>query len=190
MVQRSGDIGSPRSSGSINANSAGRRPTSTSVSRLRPPPATRNPTQRIDTSAQLATPSETGPLPHPGRPGHRPDTAMPQRPSFCPSQPPPLPLIQVRQYRSELRGQPRINIHTRLTTTSTSPDQQNYALISGEPYREFDQVLRIKVPVQQSPAAAATYPARHIGLTWPRLVAPFRFQAGQADRRLIRSKST
>ena len=41
VVQRSGDIGSPRSSGSTNARSAATRSRSCALSRLRPPPARR-----------------------------------------------------------------------------------------------------------------------------------------------------
>ena len=59
VVHRSGDIGSPRSSGSTRASSAGRSPGSRSAARLRPPPGRRaRPSGSAPASSSL-TPSDT-----------------------------------------------------------------------------------------------------------------------------------
>src|SRR6266699_2949530 len=58
-VHRSGDIGSPRSSGSTRASSAGTSPGSVSARRLRPPPARRARPSGSAPDSSSATPSDT-----------------------------------------------------------------------------------------------------------------------------------
>ena len=60
VVHRSGDIESPRSSGSTRANGAGRSPGSRSAARLRPPPGRR-------ARRRAAAPAAGPPRPPPGR---------------------------------------------------------------------------------------------------------------------------
>jgi hypothetical protein len=59
VVHRNGELGSPRSSGSTNANSAGRSPGSASTSRLRPPPARRTRPSGSGSDSISATPRDT-----------------------------------------------------------------------------------------------------------------------------------
>src|SRR5260370_29925562 len=59
VVQRSGDIGSPRSCGSTRASSAGRSPGSRSAARLRPPPSRRARPSSSAPESSSSTPSDT-----------------------------------------------------------------------------------------------------------------------------------
>ena len=105
VVHRSGDIGSPRSSGSTRASSAGRSPGSRSAGRLRPPPGRRARPSGSAPESSSATPRDTVASRTPGGPGHQPDPAMAQRAGLSTHQQPPLPLIQMREDRHELRRQ-------------------------------------------------------------------------------------
>ena len=67
----------------------------------RPP----HPAQRPGPGIQLVHAQRHRRLADPGRPGHHPDPAMPQSPGLSPHQQPPLPLIQMREDRLELRRQ-------------------------------------------------------------------------------------
>lgn len=58
-VQRNGDIGSPRSSGSTSASSAGRRPGSRSTAFFRPPPALRTRPKGSSPASNSRAPSRT-----------------------------------------------------------------------------------------------------------------------------------
>ena len=59
VVHRSGDIGSPRSSGSTNASNAGTKPGSLSDNRLRPPPGRRTRPSGACPDSNSVTPSDT-----------------------------------------------------------------------------------------------------------------------------------
>ena len=63
------------------------------------------PAQRILPRLQLRHPTRHSALPHAGRPRHRPDPAMAERPRVRPRHQPPLPLVQMREQRLELRRQ-------------------------------------------------------------------------------------
>ena len=73
----------------------------------RPP----RPAQRLRAALQLINTQGHRGLTDPGRPGHQPDPAMPQRPGLGPEQQPPLPLIQMREDRLELRRQRLLYLH-------------------------------------------------------------------------------
>jgi hypothetical protein len=111
VVHRSGDTGSPRTSGSTSASNADRSPGSSSTSRLRPhphgapgPAAHRRPPTRHS--------PRHGPLGYTCRPGNPPDPAVTQHPRFGAQQQAALSFVQVRQQRPQLRRQPLIgSIH-------------------------------------------------------------------------------
>src|SRR5262249_32015202 len=113
VVHRSGDTGSPLSSGSTRPSSAGTSPRSRSAARLRPPPARPAPPPpappppppRPPPPPHPPPPPPPRPPPPPPRPAPHPAPAMPQRPRLSAQQQPPLPLIQMRQDRPELRRQ-------------------------------------------------------------------------------------
>ena len=63
------------------------------------------PAQRLVTRLQLIDSQGHRGLADPGGPGHRPDPAVSQRAGLGPHQQPPLPLIQMREDRLELRRQ-------------------------------------------------------------------------------------
>ncbi len=67
----------------------------------RPP----RPAQRLRAGIQLTDAQRHRGLADPGGPGHQPDPAMSQRPGLGSHQQPPLPLIQMREDRLELRRQ-------------------------------------------------------------------------------------
>ena len=88
------------------------------------------PAQRLRAGLQLAGPQRHRGLPDPRRAGHHPDPAMPQDPGLRPHQQPPLPLIQMREDRLELRRQQLPGIRHALPHTTTSgASQENLRVI-------------------------------------------------------------
>ena len=132
QVHRSGDIGSPRVSGSPNSSSAPSKPGSVAVSGLRPPPGART---RSDTGA----PSTSSAMPllmvsgcnllvrQPG-PHHPALSHVPQ-----PGHQPPLPLVQVRKHAPELLTQNLIRPTSHSHAGTLSPQPQNLVLITTGP---------------------------------------------------------
>jgi hypothetical protein len=131
VVHRSGDTGSPRSSGSTRASSAERSPRSTSAARLRPPTRPARPVQRLSTRVQLSNAQRHRGLPDPGGPGNQPDPAMPQRPRLSAHQQPPLPLIQMREDRAELRRQNLLRFLVAAHTTSACRNPGSYGFLQA-----------------------------------------------------------
>ena len=72
---------------------------------LAPPAGPPRPAQRLRPGVQLANAQGHGGLADPRCLGHQPDPAMPQRAGLSAYQQPPLPLIQMREDRRELRRQ-------------------------------------------------------------------------------------
>ena len=132
VVHRSGDIGSPRSSGSTSASSAGRSPGSSVGRPLAPPARPPRPAQRLRPGFQLIDAQRHRGLADPGGPGHQPDPAMPQRPGLRPHQQPPLPLIQMREDRLELRRQHPCRFLVAAHTTSACRIPGSYGLFFGK----------------------------------------------------------
>ena len=117
-VHRNGDIGSPRTSGSTSASSAGRRPGSRSAA-LGPPPGRRTRPSGSSPASSSATPRETLPS---RIPAARATTRMPPCPSARASAP-----ATSRRYRSsrcgnstpELPGKRLLHLHRNAHTTGT-----------------------------------------------------------------------
>ena len=80
------------------------------------------PAQRLGAGIQLIDPQGHRGLADPGGPGHRPDPAMSQRPGLGAHQQPPLPLIQMREDRLELRRQ---HLSGFLHGAHTTPNARN-----------------------------------------------------------------
>jgi predicted small metal-binding protein len=91
--------------------------------------------------------------------------------------------------------------HEQCGSQFTSPDKDELMRQLAQHLQDVHHVHRVTetlinylesrcLTVQQSPTAAASYPARHIRLARPRFAMPFRFRASQADRRLLASEST
>ena len=91
----------------------------------RPPRPAQRPSPRI----QLSCAQRHRRLPDPGRPGHQPDPAMPQRPGLGAHQQPPLPLIQMREDHLELRRQHLPGYRHDAHTTTACPIPGSYGLI-------------------------------------------------------------
>jgi predicted small metal-binding protein len=90
--------------------------------------------------------------------------------------------------------------HEQCGSQFTSPDKDELMRQLAQHLQDVHHVHRVTetlikylesrcLTVQPSPTAAS-YPARHIGFARPRFAIPFRFQASQADRRLLTSQST
>src|SRR5215469_12469795 len=124
-VHRNGEPGSPRSSGSTTASSAGTSPRSTSAAFLPPPARPPRPPQRLRPRLQLFHPRRHRRLPDPGRPRHQPDPAITQRPRLRPQNQAPLPLIQMRQDHPILRRQQLLGNFHPPTITPTAPNREN-----------------------------------------------------------------
>jgi hypothetical protein len=76
---------------------------------------------------------------------------MAQRPGLSPEQPPPLPLIQVREDHLELRRQHlRGNFH-RAYTTQACPIPGSYGLFCGKPLAISDHLALIGCMVHAHP---------------------------------------
>ena len=132
VVHRSGDIGSPRSSGSTRASSAGRSPGSTSAARLRPPPGRRARPSGSAPESSSSTPSDTVAS---RTPAARATSRIPPCPSARASAP-----ISSRRCRSsrcgkiacELRRQNPCRFLIAAHTTSACRIPGSYGLIFGK----------------------------------------------------------
>jgi hypothetical protein len=91
------------------------------------------PAQRLSPGVQLINAQGHRGLADPGRPGHQTDPAMPQRPRLGAHQQPPLPLIQMREDRPELRRQHLLGDHHGAHTTPACQNPGSYGLFSGKP---------------------------------------------------------
>ncbi len=90
------------------------------------------PAQRLRTRLQLIHAQRHRGLPDPGSPGHQPDPAAAQRPGLRSHQQPPLPLIQVREDRRELRRQHPCRFLVASHTTPACRTPGSYGLIICE----------------------------------------------------------
>ena len=91
------------------------------------------PAQRLRAGLQLINAQGHRGLADPGGPGHQPDPAMPQRPGLSAEQQPPLPLIQMREDRLELRRQHLRCFHHAAHTTSACRIPGSYGLFFCKP---------------------------------------------------------
>jgi hypothetical protein len=99
---------------------------------LAPPAGPPRPAQRFRPGFQLTGTQGHRRLADPGGPGHQPDPAMPQRPGLRPQQQPPLPLIQMREDRLELRRQHPYRFLVAAHTTSACRIPGSYGLFFGK----------------------------------------------------------
>jgi hypothetical protein len=133
VVHRSGDIGSPpllRLDQSQQPRAQPRdpgRPPACGPARLT------GPAQRLGAGLQLIHPQGHRGLADPGGPGHQPDPAMTERPGLR-AQQQPLPLIQVREDRRELRRQDLPCFLVAAPTTSACRIPGSYGLFFGKPF--------------------------------------------------------
>ena len=95
---------------------------------LASPAGPAGPAQRLGTRVQLIDSQRHRGLADPGGPGHRPDPAVPQRTGLGPHQQPPLPLIQMREDRLELRRQHLSGFLHGANTTPTRGIPGSYGL--------------------------------------------------------------
>ncbi|MGY3204627.1 hypothetical protein ACVW19_005142 [Streptomyces sp. TE5632] len=80
-------------------------------------------------------------LAHLGRPGHGPDTAMPQPPGLRGHQQ-PLPLVQMREQHRELHSKLVTSLVRDAHTTSTSPSPESNTLMIGKPLDSLPRRFR------------------------------------------------
>ena len=113
VVHRSGDIGSPRSSGSTRASSAGPSPGSISAARLRPPPGRRTRPSGSAPESSSLTPRDTVAS---RTPAARATSRIPPCPSARASAP-----ISSRRCRSSRCGKIAANFAARTRTASSLP---------------------------------------------------------------------
>ena len=99
---------------------------------LAPPARPARPAQRLCPGFQLIDTQRHRGLADPGGPGHQPDPAMPQRPGLSTHQQPPLPLIQMREDRRELRRQNPHYFLCAAHTTSACRIPGSYGLFFGK----------------------------------------------------------
>ncbi len=112
---------------------------------LAPPARPPRPAQRLSPRVQLIHSQRHRGLADPGSPGHQPDPAMAQRPGLRSHQEPPLPLIQMREDRPELRRQHLPgNLH-HAHTTQACPIPGSYGLFPGKRLAKVDHAA-IRLP--------------------------------------------
>lgn len=113
VVHRSGDIGSPRSSGSTRASNAGRSPGSRSATRLRPPPGRRTRPNGSAPASSSSTPADTVAS---RTPAARATSRIPPCPSDRASAP-----ITSRRCRSSRCGKIAPNFAVSVSRLTTNP---------------------------------------------------------------------
>ena len=105
---------------------------------LAPPARPARPAQRPGARVQLIHAQRHRGLADSGGPGHQPDPAMPQRTGLSTHQQPPLPLIQMREDRPELRRQNLAGYHHAAHTTPACRLPGSYGLFSGKLQGNYD----------------------------------------------------
>ena len=133
VVQRSGDIGSPRMSGSTRASSAGRSPGSSCHGLLASAAGPTNPSQRFRPGLQLDHAVADRRLADPGRLSDGADPTMAQQPCLGRHQQTPLPLVEVREQHLKLQGELATDRLGDAHTTSTSRRTGSNTLILCAP---------------------------------------------------------
>ena len=133
VVHRSGDIGSPRSSGSTSPSSAGRSPGSRSATRLRPPPGRRTRPSGASPASSSNTPLRTVVSLTSAACATARMPPCPSSRASAASQQPPLPLVQMREQHRELHGELVTSLVRDAHTTPTSPRTGSNTLMICKP---------------------------------------------------------
>jgi hypothetical protein len=122
VVQRNGDIGSPRSSGSTRPSSAGTRDGSTASARIRPPPGVPNSPlgERLSTVFEFEYAPADGGLADLGSPRDPAHSTMTEQPGLGRHRQAPLTLVQVRQQDLEALSELQEGFLGYAHTTSTT----------------------------------------------------------------------
>ncbi len=100
---------------------------------LAAPTGPTHPPQRHLPGLQSCHPTRHGALPDSSRTSDEPDASMAQRPCFCSYGQPPLPLVEMRGQRRELRGQRCLDPLRSPRTTTTIHRAGSDGLFPGKP---------------------------------------------------------
>jgi hypothetical protein len=173
----------PRSCGSIRASSAGRSPGSASAARLRPPPGRRTRPSGSAPESSSVTPSDTVASRTPAARATSRIPPCPQRLGLSAHQQPPLPLIQMRQDRLELRRQHLLSNLNHAHTTSGCRIPGSYGLFPGALLARSQSAVSAAIALISRSAPGTARPATRAAVTSGGAPAPREVRARRRTAR-------